>query len=60
MSKSKFEIWKDGHLYLTVEEEKHANEMFDVVRNVFNPRVLKLIEIVTVEKLRRDNDKVYE
>jgi hypothetical protein len=60
MSESKFEIWKDGHLYLTVADEKDANRMYDVVKDTFKPRVIKLYELVTVTKLRRDNDKVYE
>ena len=60
ISKSSFQIWKDGHLYMEIKDEKEANRMYDVIRNLFNPRVLKLIEIITVEKLRRDNDEIFK
>jgi len=60
MSESKFEIWKDGHLYLKVEDKKEANRIYNLIRETFKPRVIKLYELVTVTKLRRDNDKIYE
>ncbi len=60
MSKSKFEIWKDGNLYLKVSDRKEANRLFRVIRDTFKPRVLQLYELVTVTKLLRDNEKVFK
>ena len=59
MPESKFEIWKDGHLYMKVEDRTEANRLFELVRETFKPRVIKLYEKITVTKLRRDNNKVY-
>lgn len=53
---SKYEIWKDGHLYLVLEDITEAHRMFNVVRSTFGPRVLKLYEKVTTTILLRDND----
>jgi hypothetical protein len=53
---AKFEIWKDGHLYLTLEDRDEAHRMFEVVRSTFKPRVLKLYEKITTTIVLRDND----
>jgi len=61
MRNTKFEIWKDGHLFLTIGTRKDADRIYDLMRKLFNPkpRVVKLYEKVTTTKLLRDNDKVY-
>lgn len=59
MSEYKYEIWKDGNLYLTVDENrKEADRLFKAVREIWKPRVLKMYAKITTTKLLRDNEKV--
>lgn len=61
MSESRFEIWKDGHLHSELSDKDEANRIFDNMRKFKpQPRVLQLYEKITVTKLRRDNDEVYD
>jgi len=62
MTSNKYEVWKDGHLFLTIGTKKDADRIYDVMRNSFTPkpRVIQMYELVTTTKLLRDNDKVYK